>query len=90
MGLVMLLLIYFNQYFAHSTTPAKDQLNPFIFSEFSLAVIALALGLASTVPGNGSDLRQFGHSHTLPNFCNLADSYGSQPKITVMPFSPNN
>ena len=38
MGLVMLLLIYFNQYFAHSTTPAKGLIKSFIFSEFSLAV----------------------------------------------------
>ena len=55
MGLVILLLIYFNQYFAHSTMPAKGSIKSFTFSEFSLAVIALALGLASTVPGNSSD-----------------------------------
>ena len=32
MGLVMLLLIYFNQYFAHSRTPTKGSIKSFIFS----------------------------------------------------------
>ena len=79
----MLLLIYINQYFAHSTKPAKGSIKSIYIQWVLSGCHCISTGgwpvlcqiMAAT--WDSSVL-----SHTLPNFCNLADSYGSWPKIT--------